>query len=159
MRTMQEAAEDFLAQRRVAVAGVSRDSRQPANAIYRRLREGGRQVYAVNPMAETLEGDPCYPRLSAIQSEVDAVVIATRPEAAEQIVRECVKLGIRRVWMHRGIGQGSVSAVATQIGRSAGITVIDGACPLMYIEPIDFFHRCGRWFMGITGRLPHPDRP
>lgn len=158
MKTLKETAQEFLAQRRIAVAGVSRDSRQPANAIYRRLREGGHEVFAVNPNAEMLEGDPSYSRVSAIQGGVDAVVIATRPEVAEEIVRECAKLGIRRIWMHRAFGQGSVSEAATQIARSAGITVIDGACPMMYIEPVDFFHRCGRWFMGVTGRLPHPER-
>jgi predicted CoA-binding protein len=135
MNSLQEAAREFLAQKRIAVAGVSRDPRQPANAIYRRLREGGREVFAVNPNADRVEGDPCYPRLGAIPDGVDAVVIATRPAISEQIVQDCLAAGARR----------------------EGMLVIDGACPMMYLEPVDFFHKCARWVLGVTGRLPRPE--
>ena len=159
MPTMKEAALEFLAQKRIAVVGVSRDPKQTANLIYRRLRGDGREVIPVNPNATELEGDPCYPALSAIPGGVDAVLIFTRPETAEQIVRDCATAGIRWVWMHRSLGQGSVSAEATAIGKRAGITVIDGACPMMYLQPVDIFHSCLRWFLGVTGRLPRPEAP
>ena len=154
---MKETALEFLAQRRIAVVGVSRDPRQTANLIYRRLRAVGREMIAINPNATQVEGDPCYPSLSAVPGGVDGVLIFTRPEVAEQIVRECAAVGIGRVWMHRSLGQGSVSKKAAEIGRRAGMTVIDGACPMMYLEPVDIFHSCLRWFLGVTGRLPRPD--
>jgi hypothetical protein len=159
MQSLADAAREFLAQKRIAVAGVSRDPNSVANLIYRTLRKGGREVFAVNPNAEQLEGGPCYPRLGAIPGGVDAVVIATRPEAAEQIVQDCVAAGIRRVWMHRSFGRGSVSTSATALGRNHGITVIDGACPMMYLEPVDFFHKCARWILSVTHHLPRPDAP
>ena len=56
MSSLREAADEFLAQRRIAVAGVSRDTKQPANLIYRRLRGAGYETFAVNPNADEVEG-------------------------------------------------------------------------------------------------------
>ena len=158
MESLKDAARTFLRLKRIAVVGVSRDPRQTANFIYRRLREGDREVFAVNPNAERVENDRCYPNLASIPDGVDAVFIATRPEVTEQIVRECADAGIRWVWMHRAFGQGSVSASAVELGRREGMVVIDGACPMMYIEPVDLFHKCARWILGVMGRLPRPYR-
>lgn len=154
MLTMQEAVRAFLAQKAIAVAGVSRSGADAANAIYCKLRSLGYQVFAVNPNAATVEGDPCYPNLKSIPQAVDGVVIVTRPEIAEQIVRECADLGISRVWMHRSFGQGSVSPKAVDFCREHGIIVIPGGCPLMFCEATDFGHRCMRWVLNISGGLP-----
>lgn len=142
MQTIQGAASTFLANKRVAVTGVSRHpENHGSNAIYRRLRERGYQVFAVNPNASEVEGDPSYADLRSIPNGVDAVVIATRPEFAIDTMRECVDLGIKHVWMHRGVGPGSVSTSATEFGRQHGITVIDGGCPLMFAPTADLGHR------------------
>jgi uncharacterized protein len=142
---MKEAATEFLANRRVAVTGVSRTPEtHGSNNVYRRLRERGYQVFAVNPNAEEVEGDRAYPDLNSIPGGVDAVVIGTRPELADQAMRECAELGIRHVWMHRGPGAGSVSAAATEYGRRNGIRVIDGGCPLMFAPTADFGHKVMR---------------
>jgi predicted CoA-binding protein len=110
MTDLQMAVDDFLAQRRIAVAGVSRtDGNAPANVIYRKLRDGGYAVFAVNPHGGEVEGDPCAPNLAAIDGGVDGVVVATRLEDADQVVRECATLAIPRARMHRSFGQGSVS--------------------------------------------------
>jgi predicted CoA-binding protein len=153
MARLEESVDRFLSEKRIAVAGVSRGGTLPANAIYKKLRGSGFQVFAVNPKATEVEGDACYPSLGAIPDGVGAVVIATPPEAADALVRECAELGIGHVWMHRSFGQGSVSAAAAAFCREHGITVIDGACPMMFVKP-DVGHRCIRWFLGITGKLP-----
>jgi len=146
MQTIQAAAAAFLASRRVAVTGVSRTpSDHGANTVYRRLRERGYEVFPVNPNAREVEGDRAYPDLKSIPGGVDAVVIGTRPEVGEATMRECVDLGIRQVWMHRGVGPGSVSAAATEHGRQHGITVIDGGCPLMFGRTADFGHKLIRF--------------
>src|SRR5689334_19807734 len=114
MITMKEAANEFLSHKRVAVTGVSRTpGSHGSNVVYRRLRERGYDVFAVNPNAEEVEGDQAYHDLRSIPGGVEAVVIGTRPEFAEQTMRECAELGITRVWMHRGPGAGSVSETAT----------------------------------------------
>jgi len=154
MPTLAESAAEFLAHRRIAVAGVSRKGDVAANNVYRRLRAGGYQVFAVNPNATEVEGDACFPDLAAIPGGVDAVVIATHPDACVDLVRQCGELGIPRVWMHRGIGPGSVNDEAVRLCGELGIAVIPGACPVMFCEPVDFGHRCMRWFFGKTGKLP-----
>jgi predicted CoA-binding protein len=148
---------DFLAQQRIAVAGVSRDKgRHPAgNLIYRRLKETGHDVFPVNPNMQTFEGDRCYPDLQSIPGGVDGVVIITRPETTERIVHDCSDAGVRRVWMHQSLVKGSsVSPGAVEYCRQHDISVIAGACPMMYGAGVDFGHTCMRLFMSFTGRLP-----
>lgn len=154
MSKLKDAAREFLASERIAVAGVSRDGRQASNAIYRKLKRTGHAVFATNPRTEKVEGDPCYPDLRSIPGGVEAVVIATRPEAALDIVRECRDLGVRRVWMHRSIGPSSISQEGVRLCRESGIQVIAGACPMMFCEPVDVGHRCIRAVLGWTGQLP-----
>jgi len=153
MQSINEAAAAFLASRRVAVTGVSRTPKtHGANNVYRRLRERGYQVFAVNPNTDEVEGDRSYQDLKSIPGGVDAVVIGTRPEIAEDTMRECAELGIKQVWMHRGPGAGSVSGAATGYGRAHGITVIDGGCPLMFGPAADLGHKIMR--LVYTGHVP-----
>jgi predicted CoA-binding protein len=153
MQGIKEAASTFLANRRVAVTGVSRTPKNHgSNNMYKRLRERGYEVFAVNPNADEVEGDPCYQDLKSIPGGVQAVVIGTRPEIAEATMRECAELGITQVWMHRGPGAGSVSDAATAYGRRHGITVIDGGCPLMFGPTADFGHKVMRFV--YAGKIP-----
>lgn len=157
MEKMRTAAEEFLAQRRIAVAGVSRDSKQTANAIYRRLRDAGYEVAPVNPSAKEVEGDVCYPSIGALPDRPDGVLIVTTPAVAVDVARQCIGAGVERVWMHRSFGTGSVSDEAAVLCREAGIAVLDGGCPMMFLEPVDVAHRCFRWILGATGGLPNGD--
>jgi predicted CoA-binding protein len=153
MQSINQAAAEFLASRRVAVTGVSRTPKtHGSNNVYRRLRERGYQVFAVNPNTDQVEGDQCYQDLKSIPGGVEAVVIGTRPEIAEDTMRECAELGITRVWMHRGPGAGSVSDAATGYGRAHGITVIDGGCPLMFGPTADLGHKIMR--LVYAGHVP-----
>ena len=153
MQPVKEAASEFLSKRRVAVTGVSRHPKtHGSNSVYRRLRDRGYDVFAVNPNADEVEGDHCYGDLSSIPGGVDAVVIGTRPELAEDTMRECAELGIEHVWMHWGSGASSVSHAATEYGRRHGITVIDGGCPLMFAPTADLGHKVMR--VAFRGRVP-----
>jgi predicted CoA-binding protein len=153
MQSVKEAASAFLANRRVAVTGVSRTPEtHGSNTVYKRLRERGYEVFAVNPNAREVEGDRCYPYIKSIPGGVQAVVIGTRPERAEDTVRECAELGIEHVWMHWGAGASSVSDAATVYGREHGITVIDGGCPCMFGPTSDIGHRIMR--VALARRVP-----
>ncbi len=153
MIPVKQAASDFLAKKRIAVTGVSRTPQNHgSNVVYQRLRSRGYEVFAINPNAETVEGDQCYPDLKSVPGGVEAVVIGTKPERAEATVRECAELGIKHVWMHRGPGTGSVSAAATEYGRKHGITVIDGGCPLMFNPTADPGHKVMRFM--FAGHVP-----
>lgn len=155
MLAVKDAAAEFLAHKRVAVTGVSRTPQSHGgNIVYRRLRDRGYDVFAVNPNADQVEGDDCYHDLKSIPSGVDAVVIATQPETAETAMQECIEQGIKHVWMHRSIGGGSVSSHAAANGRAHGIHVIDGGCPLMFEPTADGPHKFLRFVCTLTGKVP-----
>jgi predicted CoA-binding protein len=155
MQKIKDGASEFLANKRVAVTGVSRHAEDHAsNVVYKRFRDRGYEVYAVNPNADDVEGDRCYHDLDSIPDGVDAVVIATRPETAEATMRECAKLGVKHVWMHRGPGTGSVSRAAADYGRQQGIAVIDGGCPCMFGPTADFGHKAMRVVFSLSGNVP-----
>jgi uncharacterized protein len=153
--TLKEAASEFLSCKRVAVTGVSREpADHGSNVVYKRLRERGYDVFAVNPNADEVEGDRCYHDLRSIPGGVEAVVVGTRPEIAEQTMRECDELGIRRVWMHRGPGSGSVSQAAADYGRARGMAVIAGGCPCMFDPTADLGHKAMRLVLTLSGNVP-----
>jgi len=155
--SLEMKVHDFLAQKRIAVVGVSRDSRKHpvGRLIYDRLKQCGHDVFAVNPHMHNFEGDRCYPDLQSILGGVDGVVIITRPETTGQIVRDCSAAGVHRVWMHQSLGKGtSVSPEAAEYCLQHDISVIAGACPMMYGAGADFGHTCMRWILRLTGGLP-----
>ena len=152
MTTAAELAREFLAQKRIAVAGVSRSADSTANGICDKLEQTGHTVFALNPNASEINGRACYPDVGAIPGGVDGVVLVTTPTVSEQIVQQCIAAGVTRVWMHRSIGN-SVSETAVAAARAAGIRVIAGGCPMMYQEPVDFGHVCLRWWCGLTGKI------
>jgi predicted CoA-binding protein len=155
MKTIKEAASDFLSHRRIAVTGVSRNAKDHgSNVVYKRLRDRGYEVFAVNPNADEVEGDRAYHDLRVIPGGVEAVVIGTRPEIADETMQECAELGIKHVWMHRGPGTGSVSESATEYGREHDISVIDGGCPCMFGPTADLGHKAMRLVFTLAGNVP-----
>ena len=154
--TLDTKVHDFLAQKRIAVAGVSVDKRHPVGSlIYRRLKTDGHDVFAVNPRLEAFEGDRCYPNVQSIPGGVDGVVIVTRPDVTNRIVHDCSVAGVRHVWMHQSMSKGSsVSPEAVEYCRHHDINVIAGACPMMYRAHADLGHTCMRWILKLTGGLP-----
>lgn len=144
----------FLRGRRLAVAGVSRDSNQPANAIFRKLKAAGYDVVPINPKATTLEGATCFADVASVPGPLDGVVIVTAPGAALEVVRQCAARGVPRVWFHRSFGEGSVSDEAVRECAAKGIEAIVGGCPMMFCEPVDFPHKCMKWWLQHQDRVP-----
>jgi predicted CoA-binding protein len=163
MSTFDSLVENFLSQERIAVAGVSRKRQDAANLIYRKLRAAGYRVFAINPKMETFDGGPCYRDLKSVPESLDGIVIVTRPAIAERIVRECIELGVPRVWMHCALGSRpkfpaklvdaitSVSEEAVRLCRENNIAVIPGGCPMMFCPPVDLGHKCMRWVVRLVG--------
>jgi len=154
MKKIPESVGEFLSGRHIAVTGVSRDSKKPGNAIFRRLTASGFHVTPVNPRASEVEGAKCFPDLISLSGPIDGVVVASPPEASAQLVRECHEIGIGRVWLHRSFGTGSVSDEAVRECTDFGISCIVGGCPLMFCEPVDFGHKCMRWWLQRKGQVP-----
>ncbi len=154
MSAVPKPVAEFLAGKRIAVAGVSRSGKAPANAIFRRLAESGHEAIPINPNAPELEGTRAYPDLASVPGTVDGVIVATHPSVAAGLVREAVARGMRHVWFHRSFGDGSVSNEAVEACRAAGIEPIVGGCPLMYCQPVDIGHRFFRWWLRLVRRIP-----
>jgi uncharacterized protein len=151
--THQEKVQDFLAQKRIAVCGLSRSKDSGSGAVYLKLRSNGYQVFPVHPSAEALHGDKCYPNLGAIPGGVDAVFIMNSPDVSEKLVDEAISLGIKRVWMHNNTFMpSSVSEAAVARCQEANINVIAVGCPMMFLEP-DFGHKCMRWIIRAKGQM------
>jgi predicted CoA-binding protein len=154
MSDIPAAVASFLSGKRIAVAGVSRDPTAAANAVFKRLRETGHEVFALNPNADTVEGGPCYRSIGDVPGPVDGLMVVTHPRDAEGVVEEALARGVRRVWFHRSFGEGSVSEAAVAACRAAGVEPIVGGCPLMYCGRIDPAHRAFRWVLRLQRRVP-----
>ncbi len=155
MTAIRDAAASFLAEKRIAITGVSRNPEgHGSNAVYKKLRSLGYEVFAVNPNADEVEGDKCFHDLRSIPGGVGAVMIGTRPEHALGTMTEATELGIKHVWLHKSIGTGSASEEAAAAGRAKGISVINGGCPLMFDPASDFGHKAMRVLFTWTGKVP-----
>jgi predicted CoA-binding protein len=154
MVNVPEPVAAFLRGKRIAVAGVSRQSGQAANAVYRKLRDSGYEALPVNPRASQVEGVRSYPDLASVPGAIDGVVVVTHPDVAVELVRQCGERGVSRVWFHRSFGEGSASETAIRECEARRIDAIVGGCPLMYCAPVDFAHRCMRWVLRRQGRVP-----
>ncbi len=154
MTTHPEAVGRFLAAKRIAVAGVSRKGDVAANAVYRKLKKTGYEVFPVNPNTDRVEGDACYADVGAVPGDLGGVVIATHPKDAASVVRQCRDRGVKLVWFHRSFGPGSVSEEALGECKRLDVESIVGGCPLMFCEPVDIAHRCMRWWLRRSGRVP-----
>lgn len=141
--------DDFLAQRSLAVVGVSRSGNKFGNTVFRELRDKGYMVYPVNPLAPELEGEPCYASVAKLP-EVTGVVIAVPKSETEKVVREAHAVGIKRVW----IQQGSETPAVLQFCEDNNIAAIYNECILMFAEPTQWFHRIHRGINRLTGKLP-----
>lgn len=148
------AIDEFLGQQRLAVVGVSRDAKDFTRALFRTLREHGYDVVAVNPLAREIEGQPCYARVQDIAPAVDGALIMTPPQVSAQVVRDCAAAGVTRVWLHRGEGIGAVSDEALAACQQAGISVVPGFCPYMFLSQAGFIHRAHGVIMKLGGSYP-----
>ncbi len=153
MKPIPEPVAEFLAGRRVVVAGVSRNPQHFANHIFHRLHNAGYEVRALNPNAEEAEGFSCYPDLAAVPGPIDGIVAAMHPRYALDLVRQAAERGVSRIWFHRLAGAGSASREALDECATRGIRCIAGACPLMYVGPVDPAHKFLRWLLGWSRRI------
>ena len=148
--TSEKLVDEFLAQKKIAVIGVSRKKTKFGNAIYRELKQKGYNVFPINPNMTAFEYDTCYPNLLSLPESVDAVVINVPPEQTIKVLREADQAGIRKVWLQ----QGSQSEGAIKFCEENGIECVANECILMFAQPSAFIHRAHKWVWGVLGKLP-----
>jgi uncharacterized protein len=145
---------EFLKHRRLAFVGLSRNPADFSRHLFKDWKARGWDVLPVNPAATEVEGQPCYRRVQDISPPVEAAFVMTPPARTADVVRDCAQAGVRTVWMHRGAGQGAVSAEALELCRQEGMTVIPGACPYMFLPKAAGIHRLHGWVLGLVGKRP-----
>ncbi|MFA5835055.1 MAG: CoA-binding protein [Bacteroidota bacterium] len=158
MDSISTLAHNFLSMKSIAVIGISSSKQTVANGVYKKLKTPTRTVYAVGKNTTSFENEPCYPNLGSLPTLVQGVFVAAKPENTERIVDECIALHIPFVWIHHFGGTTFSSGSSAQPHvvkkcRDNGITVIPGACPMMFCDDADVGHKCIKWFLSITGKL------
>ena len=148
--TARKAVTDFLAQRKLALVGMSRSGKKFGNIVYKELSAKGYEVFPVHRDAQAIGGQRCWPDLRSLPERVGGVITVVSPAQTEKVVEEAHDAGIARVWMQRG----SESPKAVRYCEENGMTLVQGECILMYAEPAAFFHRAHRWVWGLLGKLP-----
>ncbi len=151
MSSRPAVVEGFLASKRLAVVGVSRDPRDFSRRLFRALKERDYEVVPVNPWGGEIEGEPCVGRLQDVRPPVDGALLMTPPAVTDAVVRDCAEAGVRRIWMHRGAGRGAVSPTAVAFCRSNGIEVVAGECPFMFLPGAGFVHRLHGFLRRLGG--------
>ena len=150
---MQDLIQDFLAQKRIAIVGVTHDEKGWGRSLYDEFKKRGYDTYAVNPNPQGIARIQCYASLGKLPVKVDGVVLAVPPQVTDQVVREVAALGIPRVWMHKGAGPGAASKSAIEFCREKNIAAVYGVCPFMYMKPQGFGHKMHytitKWFGGL----------
>ncbi len=153
-----ETIQDFLAQKRIAMIGVSRDQKDFSRMLFDEFVRRGYDMVAVNPSVPQIAGQRCFARLRDVDRPVEAVLVMTSPAVTDKVVRECAELGISRVWMYRAAGAGAVSQKAVEFCHENGILVVPGHCPYMFWRDSHVGHRLHGFVMKIVGRYPHRGR-
>jgi len=146
--------ENFLAQKRIALVGISRERLNIGTDLFKALFSRGHEVSLVNPKATEMLGQRCFARVQDIHPAPDAALLLTSPGVTNSVVRDCAEAGVKRIWMYRGGGQGSVSTEAVEFCREHGIELVPGQCPFMFLSPVHGVHRFHRFFFKIGGKYP-----
>jgi uncharacterized protein len=154
MPTTIAEVRDFLTLRRIALVGVSRDPKDFSRVLFREMCDKGYDMVPVNPAVGAMETRRCFPRVQEIEPPAEAALVLTPPRETERVVRDCAEAGIRRIWMHRGGGQGSVSREAVDFCRKQGMHLVEGYCPFMFLPHTPFFHRVHGFVLKLTGDYP-----
>jgi len=152
--TTRDDIEDFLAQRRIAMVGVSRDPKDFSRALFRDMCTLGYDMVPVNFSASEIDGKPCFSRVKNIEPPVEGALLMTSPRETERVVVECADAGIPRVWMYRGVGPGAVSPAAAEFCRLNRIRLVEGYCPFMFLPKTPWFHRAHGFLLKLGHHYP-----
>ncbi len=142
--------DQFLAQKDLALVGVSRNGKGFGNSVLKDLTAKGYRVHVVHKEADSIGGQPCARSVKDVASQVGGVVLVTPPAETVKVVREAADAGIKRVWMQLGAD----SEEAIRFCEANGIEAVHNRCILMFAEPASGVHRFHRGILWFFGKLP-----
>ena len=150
---MIDLATAFLAQKRIAFVGLSRNEQDFSRYVFKELVQRGYDVVPVNPSVEAIEGRPAFASVREVTPRPGAVLVMTPASRATEVAKDCLAAGVRQVWFHKGGGPGSGSPEAVALLRSNGVQPVTDLCPFMALEGCSWFHRLHGFFRGAR-RMP-----
>jgi len=140
----------FLEDRKIAIAGVSRNPSSFSRTVYKDLKEKGYKVYAINPLTDTIDGDNSFKDVSELPKELKNLLIMTPKSESPKVLNEAIEAGLKSIW----INQGSETEECLKIAEEAGIDIIYKKCIYMFAEPVSGIHKFHRTINRIFGLLP-----
>lgn len=142
---------EFLDQKNIAVAGVSRTKHKFGNTIFRELEKKGYNLFPVNPNMDEFEGKKCFKNIASLPAEVTGIVINTKPAVTGSLIKEAEAKGIQNIWLQ----QGSADKIVTAGLENSRLNIVSGKCILMFSEPVKGVHGFHRWLMKSFGKFPN----
>ena len=153
MTTIRD-VQDFLALRRIAMVGVSRNFGDFSRKLFHEMCDRGYDMVPVNLLAREIDDKECFQRLQAIKEPVEGVLVMTPPHETLRVMRDCADAGIRQVWIYRAGGRGAVSPEAIEFCKQHGIRVVEGHCPFMFLPSTAFPHRAHGFLLKLIKKYP-----
>ncbi|MFC2044534.1 CoA-binding protein [Chloroflexota bacterium] len=124
---MQDLIKEFMAQKRFAVVGATDNHEKYGHQIFINLKNRGYEVYPVNPKLKELDGTRCYASLAHIPVKVDVVDFVVPPGVTEEILKDCKRLGLNRIWLQPG----AESKAAINYCHENNLTVVHDVCVML----------------------------
>ena len=108
----------------IAVVGLSPKPARPSYGVSKKMQGLGFRIIPVRPLVDSVLGEKAYATLAEVPEKIDLVNVFRSAEHIDAIVDDCIRLGLKRLWIQEGI----VNQAAAQRARDAGITVVMDRC-------------------------------
>jgi acyl-CoA synthetase (NDP forming) len=138
--TTRETIDRFLACKRIAIAGVSRNPKDFTRSLFNEFRRRGYDVIPVTPHAAEIDGIPCASHVQDVAPAPDAVLLMTSAAVTPSVVQACAAAGVRRIWIYRDTG----------CEIPDGMQAVAGECPFMFFPNTGLIHRIHGFFHRVA---------
>ncbi|MGC8792181.1 MAG: CoA-binding protein [Bryobacteraceae bacterium] len=154
-----DSIEQFLAEKRWAIVGVSRRRLDFSRWLWNQFLRRGYEAVPVNPRATQLDGRRCYPNIAAIEPPPAVALLMTPRKLALDLVRQCAQAEVRRIWFYAAVGRGAASSEAIHFCRNNGMEVVAGLCPMMFLPRAGWLHQAHAGVLKLAGAWPARQAP
>lgn len=149
--TSKKSIDEFMAQKNIAIAGISRKKQKFGNTIYKELAKKGYNVFPLNPNIDLFEGNNCYKKISSLPEEVTGIVINTKPKITIDLIKEAELKGIKHIWLQ----QGSTDKDIIAYSQKSSSNIIYKECVIMFADPANGLHAFHKWLRKSFGKYPN----
>jgi len=153
-KVTKTAIGDFLAAKRIAVVGTSRNPKEYSRSLFQELLRHGYDAIPVNPYVEELDGKKCFKSIKDILPAPERALLLLPEDKTEQAVIDCADAGIQHVWLHRHVAGGVSDTRAIFRAEERGLSLVTGFCMFMFLPRSPFIHKLHGGVMKLIGIYP-----